>query len=1051
MANDKTAAAPSESSKELGIDLGTFDGNALSKLISDTKDHSELKSRIEKILGVDEWMRKLRDIIKDRFSKIERFDASNKEQVVLLQILATSFGLSVYIDWYYGRQTKVAAEEVLRLNKLMDPPAIILPEWLDDSKLASYRKWAAEKKAVEDLLEDFQKVKNDPEKLKVFEKEVESFKLDIQNLKQKHRLETGDIKPNPTKEKKEWAESKDSIPVMLDRILKRLTSLSTIDASYNDKEGKVYLENKANADYPKIFSLSELGLNKSNPDLASLFEKKIAEIIEKTDDFKMPEWASEKRESAVSPADRLKSWESEIPKTSDSMAKAMKLKNIIRRVDALKIESKYKMNIIDKFVNSGQDMTARALDVIAVIEKKNDVIKAFWDKWDDIKRKFIDALLEYFTTFTITREWFVNALRFLTWSDITKWEDVNERYIGNFKKLLSNEIFINKLSRDFAKWKFWTEMLDANNFSFDFIKEYSTFDFASLDKWEPKDKLLQNFLRKVKTWLDRYSLNNEVEAAQEIFEMIKTSKFIDELQVYKNDPELYKSVLAWIADNLQAGKTSYSTLLSLVRNARSIYGDVKKIDIKNTRIQPSKMMTVILKWRADISDIKKLWEVDKEITRLINSWKPNSEYIKSSWKTIIDSIIEWTYSSEKVIKNLSKIADFKEFEKHKEIYSKFVVYLFEKSAPEMFDREILRMQSAIEVLKDDHSLTLMTSEQKFTFLREVAVWRVDFNTFKEIAECIHDVQKKADSWIIPGWQAEMIVTSLISDKETFGSVKPEGNYVTDFSWVSLKKYDAAKRAHDTQELINKKLREYEALGRPLTKDEEADRTSLFRKNDQLNKALEKAWVVRSFCPAKKLSPEDYKFAAWEYSEKKSKWEYKIPEDIFESKSVREWFENAIGAALMAWEIKKSDAEYMFSKLLNSGSPEFAKFKKFTSSDRQDLMTNIISWKLSYDTAWDAWASARWLEAKMSFMLDNYWELDAFDNYPSWADKTRYKEIVLALRQSFLSWYFTTKERLDLLKKDFNEGKLTNLVSNAADWLKFFAEAYKQQFEKEKKS
>ncbi|EKE29664.1 MAG: hypothetical protein ACD_2C00130G0015 [uncultured bacterium (gcode 4)] len=1036
--------SPESGSEKLIKEL-TFE--KLKDRIIKSKDHTEFSKHIDNLNDIPEAKDKLKNIIKDYLSKLESFDIDNKVSVTLVQILAKTFWLQVYVDGLYGKQTQTAIADIMQLNKGLVPPIINLPI-INEKRLANYRKWKDEEEAVMKLRSEFAEFSKDPKKIELFEKELRSYKVDIQSAQIKLKWSAADIgKP----ESREATEAPESIESRIDKAVKRVFRLSAVEATYNKIENKIYLSENENPKYPVIIDIWALWLDASSSKFSQELELKLKLHQNSLDDFKMPEWAIEKRWDRFSAAERIEKWEKQIPLDIDTLTKIQKLKNIIIKINELKVESKYKINLIDKYMYEWWDTTGRVLEAIALIEFKNNILASYPPKQRDlINNRILDPILNDFTTFITNKQQFIDAIFMISWWDISK-KELDLNHINNISYLFDiNESLCWKIRDHFLvdenkKWKL-SERL--NNLQF--IKEYSKFDYNSVNP--NKDPKLSKFLAEIKDWLDKCIIKADLVEAKLIFTDIKNGKLISLINDI-DDSKLKSMVLKQIWTWLAWWKFSYDHLNAMIKESKEIKQYLDESDFKNIDKNKSKrILPNILCWLIDARKLESFKQLDLRITSILNWWVsyPNIDYIKEEIDNIFWEIIDWRIDIDKVLNNIETVAKFRDYNQNKEIYRFLINDLFKNGNFKVYETEINAMQRNIKSLKEDKSLTVISPEKKYELLLGSSMGLVQKEWFDNIVASLHDLQKQFDTWKITIEDAKVIVESLISNNDSITwDVQWELTYecpnlpekkqkAFDESLKNLK--DAKKKLED---LSNKDASD-------LTNEDKEDISFL---KDVIKKILlvfTKVWAREIFIKDKKLSTQDYEFIANDFLDKNSQ-KYKIPREAFANKEIREEYEKAIKISLLSWEIKEKDVKYIFWELLNINKGTFKKFMTLSTEDKQTLFQNVITGTLSNHTNGDMMGKknpghSSTLESKVNFILDNYNNLDKFNNFPEWVNIIRYKEIVLAIRSSFLSWYISTTEKFNDLLSAFNAKKLSNLSSNTGNWFKAFADYYTAHIE-----
>ncbi|EKE28697.1 MAG: hypothetical protein ACD_3C00027G0005 [uncultured bacterium (gcode 4)] len=1039
-----------ESGNEKLIKELTFE--KLRDRIIKSRDHTEFSKYIDSLIDIPEAKNKIKNIIKDYLSKLESFDIENKVHVTMVQILARTFWLQVYVDGLYGKQTLTAISDIMKLNRELDPPIINLPV-VDENKLANYRKGKDEQEAVKKLKNEFAEFSKDPQKIESFEKELRSYKVDIQTAQIKVKWLTIDTTGKP--ESRKAPEVFESVESKIDKVIKRIFRLSPVEATYNKIENKIYLNENGNPKYPIIIDIWALWLDASSPKFAQELELKLKLHQNSLDDFKLPEWANEKRWDRFSAADRIEKWEKQIPLDIDTLIKIQKLKNIITKVHESNIDTKYKINLVDKYMYEGWDATGRVIEAISLIEFKNEILLAYPSgNRKFINERFLEPILDSYTTFKINTNQYISWIWLLIGWDISK-KELNIWYINKisnlleWKKGLFEEIATSFIKFDKINWsldKKLNNLLD----NLSFIKEYSEFDCNSLNP--NKDPKLTKFFNDAKIWLDNYVMNWDIKDAKLIFWDIKNGK-INELFNDVVDPKLKNTLITQIWKWIANWSFLYDHLIATIKNAKEIKRYLSENNFKNIdKSKVDKILPIILRGEIDARELPNLNELDDKITSILaqeNKYQ-NIDYIKQRIEGIFSKIIEWEYGITNVLNNIEKVANFNDFNKHEEIYSRLINDLFKNGNFKVFDSEILAMQNNIKSLKEDKSLTVISPEKKYELLLGSSTWLMQIERFDIIVANLHDLQKQFDSWKVTIEEATIIVSSLISDN---ASVTWDVQWELTYECPNLpeKKQKAFEKSLSNLKDAKKKLEDLSSKdASELTNEDKEDVSFLKDVIKKILLAFTKIWAREIFIKDKKLSTSDYEFIANDFLDKNSQ-KYKIPKEAFTSKEIREEYEKVIKTSLLSWEIKEKDVKYIFGELLNVNKWTFKKFMTLSTEDKQALFQNIITGTLSNFTNSDTMGKkdsghTLTLESRVNFILDNYNNLDKFNNFPEWVNTIRYKEIVLAIRSSYLSWYLPTNEKFNELLTAFNDKKLSNLSSNTANWLKAFSDYYTAHME-----
>ncbi len=116
-------------------------------------------------------------------------------------------------------------------------------------------------------------------------------------------------------------------------------------------------------------------------------------------------------------------WSEKRPLDIAEKMKIQKLKNIIKSIDRLDIKEEYKVNLINKYLSDGGDVSSRLNDVIHTLQKMESILGSIPD---EIQRKFIkniiiDKHIEEFTLFKRNPRQFLDWLTSVFWWDM-RWD-----------------------------------------------------------------------------------------------------------------------------------------------------------------------------------------------------------------------------------------------------------------------------------------------------------------------------------------------------------------------------------------------------------------------------------------------------------------------------------------------------------------------------------------------------------------------------------------------------------------------------------------------------
>jgi DNA polymerase III gamma/tau subunit len=90
--------------------------------------------------------------------------------------------------------------------------------------------------------------------------------------------------------------------------------------------------------------------------------------------------------------------------------KIQKLKNMVKTIDKLDIKDEYKINLLNKYLSDGSDMSARLNDVIKTLQNLSIIKKQIPDKNKGNFDRILDDLLSDFTLFKSNSKQFLEKI-----------------------------------------------------------------------------------------------------------------------------------------------------------------------------------------------------------------------------------------------------------------------------------------------------------------------------------------------------------------------------------------------------------------------------------------------------------------------------------------------------------------------------------------------------------------------------------------------------------------------------------------------------------------
>ncbi|MDD2565553.1 MAG: hypothetical protein PHZ26_03100 [Candidatus Gracilibacteria bacterium] len=1070
-----------EGISEGAISLESINLENIKERIAKSKNHQEFSKYVNIIIETPENKEKLISIIKEYLAKLEKFDINDKISVSMIQILAKSFGLDVYMDGLYGRQTQKAVADILKLNQFIEPPILILPLNVDEKNLANYRKGIAEAEAVAKLENEYKELISNPSKKEKFEQSVLACKIDIQNIqfelkgiKKKELKKTVDGKGiiNQTniestavnQEKKDGLEVIDTTESKINKILKKSLRATTIDGTYNKIENKIYLTESGNPKSPIIIDLKAKNIDFGSPDFSEILDSLISKEKLNLNNLALPDWTLEKKEGMTKSAkEMIDIWETLGITDIDALAKAQKLRIAISKIDELDINNQFKINLVDKYINGGSDATSRFTEVITVLGKMKEINAIYSDGEikDLVFGKKIEGtnnnekgqiyyLIENLTTYKINTIQFIDGLYPIVGCDIVK-EEINKEFIKKMANLCKYNkplylTIINKFGTDkqsFEKLKSITDNLT-------FVEEYSKVDFSTLNK--DKDEKIGKFLNKMKEGLDNTIMNSSIETAKEIFKNIKNIKEEDNnimnmMKEYKFDEVMYSRITSKIGNSIISGKTEYGTIYNTLIDFGDADTDVKNLSLDNIKKLDKKgadtFLNSILEGSTRIGDNMQIKKLDKIIGK-INTNKNTNNFIKEELKTIVRATLQGIYDINVVVDNLEYVSNFKNFENKEELISKAIKFFFSdvykqqvqsspdtpirmENAPVNFKEAFSKMMISIDKLKGDKDLKIISSTQKFNLLLDLAQGKIKDSKYEGIAASLNELQDKVNKNEIKEEQAKLLADSLISDKLTVSGIQIFES-LSDYEKSSITSYE--KQIKGCEEHIDKIEKGEDSYIKKGSKDYYDILKLINLSQIEIDK------ITQNKRPAKKLTEDDYIFTTQEFLKPDNKAKFTIPTEAFQSESIRNDYQNTIEKSLLSGEINKNDVRFIFEKLLVAGNEFNAKFNSLTPIDKQSLFENMITGVLSasitnYKIGEVVTAGTKEdIEKKVSFILDNNSRLAELNTIPNGVNEENYKKMNVVIRESLFAGYIADETKFNKVLEMHKTGKDAKLTSGA---------------------
>ncbi len=1055
-------------------ELQLSDSKTLLKILDIDKWQKAITAKLYAIIESDWGKDKLRSICKEAFIAKEGLDLDNKKQVMLLQVLAHTFGLAVYIDGLYWRQTKEALSTILKLNSWLEPPIISLPTNIDEKKLAWYRTWKSEDEAILSLQASFEKKYPDEEAVKRFEKEITNYKLDIQAMKlgstQIKTWEKDDswsleddemwsgskkIKKKESKDSKEWKESTELVK-FIEKTTHDIFIMSTIETTYNQKERMIYIMDAGNPDSPIVVSLDIIESNKWDMKLEDAITATLENAQRILESFEMPAWWDKKGEWQLSAKKMIDLWSEKRPLDIAEKMKIQKLKNIIKSIDRLDIKEEYKVNLINKYLSDGGDVSSRLNDVIHTLQKMESILGSIPD---EIQRKFIkniiiDKHIEEFTLFKRNPRQFLDWLTSVFWWDM-RWDNIKDSVDDEYFNKI-NEIY--KINFDLADSVFSKQRVNSGNLNWSvnskivvenisFIREYSS--FLTSEKIESASWIEKEFLKASKAWLDKMVLADRIESAKEYLYNLKATPILDNpilvslKKLEWNNKDLYEQIRPTIILDLQEWKLPFDYIMSIIENAENVNSNINDIskNISNAHIKKKLdiLKESIFKWDYGQNILEKVKLLDKKISA-INS-EQGAWFLENTLK--INSLINRAFMWEL---DLAALADNLEVISHlpiadsPEIYKELIKASLEKGGYFTTSKtpysEIMSYYVKVINRLKDWKYDFMSKEQQSWLIHTIAKGDISEARFDSMLRQLDKMKTKIKSWEMKTEDAVKMVDAMMTDKISLNGDKQTEELSKDEEAILRDWTESLKQSKVTIAKLEK------AIASPrvsLVQKEQLKKKLEEIRNDanELSYALE--LIQNKTNSKKKMSSDTADFLLGDYSDKTKadKW-HKMPIEIFGNEEAGKEYDKLLGDAMMNGELSSRDVEYVVGTLFNPSSPQYALLKTLSQHDRQIFLNNIATWVVSYEPELcmidkEKWVKKKTLSQKVDFILNNFKRLDELNTIPDWVNKVKYSKNIPNIRASFFGGYLASEEALSFKLRTYKSWVLDNMISDWNNW------------------